>query len=273
MVSFRGSTKLPFLDIQIEIIDTKFIFTVYRKKTFTGLLLNFHAKCPLKWKIGLVNGMLHRAYSICSSWKLIHLEFEKIFDILRKNNYSREFLENILKSFLCKKFNPFCNPDSKVDKYIFVVPFIEKASMNFRRKLQKLFKSVNVEVQTVFTSTKVKSYFSLKCKTHRNLKTNVIYRYNCSDDPSVFYIGKTKRFFGLRMSEHLEKDKRSAVHQHVSNCRTCKTSDLLSNFHIIDTANNDYELKILEALHISRSQPLLNKQLFESGSNFILNVF
>ena len=106
-----GSTKLPFLDIQIEIIDTKFIFTVYRKKTFTGLLLNFHAKCPLKWKIGLVNGMLHRAYSICSSWKLIHLEFEKIFDILMKNNYSREFLENILKSFSSKKFNPFCNPD------------------------------------------------------------------------------------------------------------------------------------------------------------------
>ena len=160
-----------------------------------------------------------------------------------------------------------------MNNFTFILPYIDHASINFRRKLIKLFKSMNVDIKVVFTSTKVSSYFSLKCKTALHLRTNLVYRYNCLDDPNVFYIGKTKRFFGTRYVEHIERDKKSAIYLHLNKCNKCKQSDLLNNFEIIDKANNDYELKILEALHISKSQPILNKQIFKSGASYILKVF
>ena len=270
-----GNSTLPFLDVEIQIIDCKFVFSIYRKSTFTGILLNYMATCPLNWKKGLVNGMFHRAYNICSSWHLLDCEFRKIYDILFKNGYSKNFLDGILSRFLNHKFSDICETNSKSNdsKYVFILPFIDIASLNFRRKLKKLFKSIDVDVQIIFRSLKVSSYFSLKSKTDLSLRTNVVYRFTCLADPNLFYIGKTKRFFGLRFSEHTEKDQKSSVHQHIISCNSCRNCDLLRNFDIIDSARNDFELKILEALHISKSQPILNKQLFESGSSFVLNLF
>ena len=36
---------------------------------------------------------------------------------------------------------------------------------------------------------------------------------------------------------------------------------------------NDFEVTIKEALHIKNSKPALNRQLFNSGSSFVLNIF
>ena len=56
-----GDSQLPFLDVLIN-KNHEFFTSTYRKKTFTGLLLNFCADCPVYWKRTLVVGMLHRIY-------------------------------------------------------------------------------------------------------------------------------------------------------------------------------------------------------------------
>ena len=262
------------MNIEIENLD--FITTIHRKDTFTGLMLNFSANCPIQWKKGVIIGMLHRAYNICPSWKLIHDEFRKICDIMYKNGYSYEFLNKIIFNFLNKKCinsNPLNISLENNYKYVFKIPYIAFASLNFKRKLVKLFKNVDININVIFTSTKVGSYFSIKDRTEKYLKTNLVYQYNCLGDPNISYIGKTKRYFGTRVHEHIETDTKSSVYKHIKNCNYCNENNAFNNFDIIDSGNSDFEAKILEALHVSEKQPCMNKQLFNSGTMFTLNVF
>ena len=57
----HSNNQLPFLDVNVILKDSDFETSVFRKSTFTGLMLNFQAVCPIEWKKGLVIGMLHRA--------------------------------------------------------------------------------------------------------------------------------------------------------------------------------------------------------------------
>ena len=77
-----------------------------------------------------------------------------------------------------------------------------------------------------------------------------------------------------RVSEHVKNP--SAIRDHRHSCHSCQSfgiSDYISSFSIIDKASTDFDLKILEALHILDKNPKLNKQLSNNGTSFILNVF
>ena len=53
-------------DVIIHILTAKCYTWTLRKPTHTGLLLNFNALCPIKWKSGLILCLLHPAKTICS---------------------------------------------------------------------------------------------------------------------------------------------------------------------------------------------------------------
>ena len=74
--------SLPFLDVLVERLDSKFSTSVYRKPTFTGQYLRF----PHKRKINLIGTLLHRSFMICSKGKL-DPELDKILSILLENCY------------------------------------------------------------------------------------------------------------------------------------------------------------------------------------------
>ena len=50
----KSTETLPFLDVEIKLNENSFDSWVWRKKTHTGVLLNFTAITPLKWKFGLI---------------------------------------------------------------------------------------------------------------------------------------------------------------------------------------------------------------------------
>ena len=62
-----GTRTLPFLNVEIEVNGDDFDSWVYRKKTHTGVLLNYSAVVPGGWKTGLVMCLLHQAKTICSN--------------------------------------------------------------------------------------------------------------------------------------------------------------------------------------------------------------
>ena len=68
------SDFICFLDVKIEINYNSLDTYTWRKPTNTGLLLNFYAFCPQKWKSGLILCLLHRAKLICSSKMLFNWE-------------------------------------------------------------------------------------------------------------------------------------------------------------------------------------------------------
>ena len=48
---------------------------------------------------------------------------------------------------------------------------------------------------------------------------------------------------------------------------------LIHRFNVIIKCSLDYDCKIHEALLIKKHQPKLNKQLYENGSSFLLQLF
>ena len=70
------------------------------KTTHTGLLLNFVALCPLKWKAGLILCILNRAKAICSSKLLFQSDVTKLRQLFLSNGYPIWFFNKFLQRFL-----------------------------------------------------------------------------------------------------------------------------------------------------------------------------
>ena len=78
--------SLPFLDMKIIRKDCELSTTWYTKPTDTGLIMNFHAFAPQKYKISVVAGFVHRIYRACSTWINFHTSLEKAKTILTQIN-------------------------------------------------------------------------------------------------------------------------------------------------------------------------------------------
>ena len=128
-------------------------------------------------------------------------------------------------------------------------------------------------IRIVFTSFKVKDYFSLKFRTPLPLLANVVYKFKCLRDANNIYIGKTFRHLATRVKEHGTSPSNSAISNHLTSCETCKLNFLCDSFSIMDSGKNDFEVTIKEAPHIKFKKPTINRQLISQGSSFILIVF
>ena len=99
--------KIPFLDLLIirnrdnNIID----LAVYRKPTHSGVFTNFTSFIPFQFKMELVRTLARRAYRLCSTWKLFHLELEELTRLLMQNGYTKSFIENIIKTPLNRLYS------------------------------------------------------------------------------------------------------------------------------------------------------------------------
>ena len=215
-----------------------------------------------------------RAYNACSNWASFHNEIEKLSHTYELNGYPKSLFQHILKKFLYNKKNP--NSVQKEEendcKVFFKIPYIGTPSLLLKKKLISIFKKADINIKIVFTSFKVRNYFSLKDKTHPILRASCVYMFKCLDDPDYTYIGKSKRHLRRRIKEHSKSA--GAIFDHLKRCDTCANTNILDNqFNIIDKANSDFDLQILEALHILSERPSLNKQLMCDGSSFMLNIF
>ena len=64
--------KLSFLDIWIEHHENTLSSTWYCKPTDTGLILNFHAMAPKRYRRSVIQSFVYQIYRACSSWKKFH---------------------------------------------------------------------------------------------------------------------------------------------------------------------------------------------------------
>ena len=67
--------KLPFLDVLIERKDSSFVTSIFRKPTFTQLLTKWTSFVPRHYKVSAISSMVYRAIRICSSFEIMHEEF------------------------------------------------------------------------------------------------------------------------------------------------------------------------------------------------------
>ena len=76
--------------------------TLFRKETFSGLLMQYASFVPLSYKKSLINGLIHRAWKIRSSEELFQTELTHMKHLLLSNGYPSKLNKRQIKLFLYK---------------------------------------------------------------------------------------------------------------------------------------------------------------------------
>ena len=89
--------KLSFLDEEVSRERNKFVTTVNRKPTFSGVYTHFDSFLPATYKFGMIYTLAF-CFSICSNWTNFHNELAFLKDIFLKNGFPISFID-VLKHF------------------------------------------------------------------------------------------------------------------------------------------------------------------------------
>ena len=139
--------KLPFLDILIsnnENLQT----SVFHKKTYTGLLLNYSSFVPDSYKYGLIKTLIDRIYKISSTWTSFDVDLKNLKQVLLNNQYPLTMIDNVIKKYLQNAVNK-TNTGSmsvempNIETRYFKIPFIGMYSKVIQNKIEKKKKIKN----------------------------------------------------------------------------------------------------------------------------------
>ena len=85
------NNSISFLDIKINRDNNRFLTSVYRKPTFSGVFTNFDSFIPLSYKSGLISSLLYKAFKLCSNFEIFLQEM--IFYLFKRNGYLSNFID------------------------------------------------------------------------------------------------------------------------------------------------------------------------------------
>ena len=168
--------------------------------------------------------MIDRSFKNCNNWNSSHNNIERIKSNLIKNAYSPFLMDKVIKKYHNYKFSSNQNQlKDTSDVHYFKLPYISNLSHHNKNKLCKLWKEFCKEIakiKLVFTSFKIKNYFSNKDPIPDDLKSFLVYKFT-SISCSSTYIDETCRHFKTRIEEHIKKDNKSHIFKHLHFTATC----------------------------------------------------
>ena len=244
--------EFSFLDIKISRENKKFTTSLHRKPTFSGVFTNFDSFVPEIYKNGLVNTLLFRSFTICSSYEKFHAEIIFLKEVLKRNSYPITFIDNCIKTFLDRLYiNKKIRDTVEKKQLLIVLPFLGKQSFLIRKRLQSCIKNhlSYCSLRIVFQSrTRLSSLFRFKDVISKEICSHIVYKFVCSCCNATYY-GESERHFHIRASEHLGitpltgkrvvNPKKSAINDHIlfkDNKCSCE------NFSIIAREKNRFKL-------------------------------
>ena len=263
----EADKKLSFLDVFIDVSADYTRTSIFRKKTFTGLLTNFHSFTSFSYKSGLIKCLIDRAYKINNLWMGFHNDLNNIKDILSKTSYPPHVVGKHVNNYLNHKHSTNSeatenNTENNTDIRYFKLPYIGKYSEQAQNKLNNMIKKYckSVSVRLIFNSFKIGQVFSAKDALPASLKSNMIYKFKCAGC-NACYIGETTRHLSSRNEEHLKKNKQSHIYQHLHQEVDCFNKSNRDCFSVLDTASTKFQLKLKEGMYIGWENPDLNNQV------------
>ena len=252
--------KLPFLSMSI-LHDRKSgtlssTWKWYNRPTDTGLIMNYHALAPKRYKRSVVSGFVYRVHQSCSSWEYFHQSLEKAKRMLELNQYPPTFYDPIIRDTLEKIFRAepkeqgsdaqSPNSKSKSEKYL---QYCGRCTDDYARALHK----AQAPCTVVMTLRKLKTVLpSLKEPVEKMLKSGVVYKIVCPSCEAS-YVGETTRHLQVRFKEHVQRA--GPMKTHLFKCNTNLSHediDILQS-----TARGEAFLLTLEALHIRALKPTI----------------
>ena len=268
-IEYENDDNLPFLDILVTRNARHFTTSIFRKKTYTGLGLNFYSSCFYNFKVNSICTLLHRAYSLTSGWLHFHEEVKFLRKYFKDNCYPGFLFEKYLKRFVVEKFNPIL-PTTTVPKLIFYASLPYSKDPMFLTTITKIINKYFfcLKPKLVLRNPKtIGSLFKFKDTVPKLMHSSVVYKYSCPRCNLGTYLGSTKRMLKVRIDAHcgvshrtgnnLNKKEFSNIREHANKCKTRITYD---QFEIIGQATNETSLRLLESILIKQLVPPLNSQ-------------
>ena len=257
--------KLAFLDVLVNNNPPNLQTSVFRKKTFTGLLTNYFNFTSFSYKMGLVRTLVDRVYKINNSWLGFHKDIKDLTLIVQKNLFPVHIVEKVINRYVSRAtihLSVGSLVQQTVSTYYFKLPYVRSFTREPQIRLRKLVQCycTNIEIKLAFSSVKVGSIFSVKDPVPLDLRSCVVYKFSCAGC-NACYIGETSRHLSTRVREHLSRDRNSHIYQHLQQSLACQCLANKNCFSIVDCAPNKLQLMLKEAIHIKWENPALNKQL------------
>ncbi|MEL6606480.1 MAG: reverse transcriptase domain-containing protein, partial [Cyanobacteria bacterium J06614_10] len=261
--------QLSFLDILVSRNFDKFETSVFRKNTFTGLGLNFFSYCSLNFKLNSCRTLLHRAFSVCSTWAKFHDEIRRLTKYFQDNCYPSHIFPRFIKKFLDQKFQPPVKTLTVPKKNVYIsLPYMGNFSYFCKSELTSCLSKLYpyVKFNFVFKNTlSIGSLFRFKDTLPELMRSNVVYSFTCPKCNFGTYIGCTSRLLKVRIDSHmgvsyrtnisLSRKEESAVRSHSDKCRS---QFYYEDFKILGQASSRSSLLFLESLYIKQLNPKLN---------------
>ena len=260
---------LPFLDMLIYRLGTLLYSTWYNKPTDTGLVMNYHALAPRRYKQSVVAGFVYRIHRACSTWENFHASLEKAKRILERNQYPPDFYEPVIKKALDKIMNademngrgenkepvleeaepPAVEP---IKKRLVFIEYRGKVTDDYCRALRK----IDAPCQLVLTLRKLKTVLpSLKSALEKRVRSHIVYRITCPRCKSC-YIGASCRCLDVRLGEH--KKPSQPVGKHLRSCNALQQLSMADVEILASTTRSVQYLFTLEALWQKEERPAIN---------------
>ena len=245
---------LAFLDILIKRTDGKFKTMLYRKPTDTGLTMNYLAVAPTIFKRNLVIGEAKRVTRRCSEFCDKNRALLELRERLGKNQYPNRFIDRCFREAISPRNSTGedenSEDDDDRDRHVFSLEYRGKHTGLVMRKVRRIIG--RDDVRYVYRTSKTKDFLGNKNPVPESMRSKVIYLLLC--DCRKQYTGSTKRHLVTREREHIRTNKRSAFYKHKQDCPLDYTMEIL------DSARNNWDLRIKEAYYIAQGKPELNEK-------------
>ena len=282
-IEHENANKLAFLDILIERSNFKFITSVYRKPTFTGLGISFFSFMPFNFKVSAVKSLIFRAYHISSNYFKFHQELIFLKNFFSNNGFPNHLIDTVTKKLLNKELDSAkSNQIQTVPKQEIYFKFLYFGVQSDRLKtellalFEKYFPYIKPNIVLV-NDYKVRNIFKYKDRIPKCCMSSVVYKFCCASC-GASYVGSTQKSLYCRAQQHVGRSYRtnsplsspveSSIRNHCHNI--CKVNFSIDNFEVIDKESSGFKLRLLESIHIHKNKPQLNNMM-SATPLYILN--
>ena len=155
----QTENHFSFLDLLVTSNGNNFLTSFYRKKHSIGLYTNYLSFTPFSYNIGLVKTLLHRAFAISSNWSIFHLQLSKTKELLEKNLYPSNFIDQQIKQYLHVQCSDKKRTKNLVILHMFHITnclILETCQQKLNKKLSNI---VNIIAKVLTSKMKEDSYF------------------------------------------------------------------------------------------------------------------
>ena len=260
-VEFENNRMLPLLGTRLLNKSTHVETKVYVKPTNSGLMLHYKSHVEDRYKRGLLNTMLDRAFRLSSNWAYFSEECDRLKLLFSCLKYPDKLINSTITRFIAIKATEQPSPteNNSPEPVRVVLPFKDQASADIlRTQLKDLSQKINTTIQPVFVSHKTER--DLKLREVKPPVVNqqcLVYLFKC-DLCDAGYVGFTCRHLHQRVEEH--KNVSSSIGKHFRSEHSLAPKDLNKNFKILKKCKNKSDCLIYEMFFIHELRPSLNVQ-------------